>query len=623
VKRSTVYLRVDLPNGGVSQGTGFFALDPGIVMTNAHVIGMLGGASQPPRSVTVVANSGEPDEFSMPGSVIGVDRNNDLAVVRVQPNPRMPPPLPVDSANKLIETQKVYVFGFPLGVQLGKNITVTDTTITSLRREGGRLTKIQVNGGMHPGNSGGPVTDSRGVVVGVSVAIIKDTTISFAIPGDFVRQILDGRVNRSELGTPYLNGGETRLPVRLTALDPLSRLRDVKVEVWTGNPGNERPPATEVPPTQIGDGSSRAHSAARRDNNAYTADVPLPSLEPGKVYWVRPTFVNGHGELQWGPAMPVPFEAQAVVDRKPALLQFKAPSSPIERTLKMNYNQTVTLHGSLGKPGEFKTKMESNLLESLSRDPRGIGTFVRLTQGKTEFVRQTPDDQIGTPPPQAIDWLSKYSATFMVNDNHMCRERGKRTFNGLPASVRQTVESLFETVCNTFEATTLPLPNKMLEPMQTWEARLPTFVLIQNRRQQQNLHLTCTYEGLRSANGRQEAFINLSGVVRGTRTKAKEVLGKVKGHAAFDVEGGYLTLVKVTVENEVELETPDASLRVLVSEESILTRIEGNHLGITAATSNQPGPSNIIPRGPQTGPKGPINPKMPTRPTRPIRPKRP
>src|SRR5262249_24009624 len=70
-------------------------------------------------------------------------------------------------------------------------ITVTTSSVSSLRREGGILKQVQVNGGMQPGNSGGPVTDTRGKVVGVSVAGITGTTINFAIPSDFNSTVVD------------------------------------------------------------------------------------------------------------------------------------------------------------------------------------------------------------------------------------------------------------------------------------------------------------------------------------------------------------------------------------------------------------------------------------------------
>jgi S1-C subfamily serine protease len=190
VKQSTAYLRVRSARGE-GEGSGFFALERGIVITNAHVVGMKRGGN-PPLSVEVVIHSGEADEARLAGTVLGVDTENDLAVLRVEgDSSRLPPPLPVSSAAGLMETQTVYIFGFPFGAQLGKNITVSKSAISALRRSGDVLKQVQVNGGMHPGNSGGPVADTRGVVVGVSVAGIEGTQINFAVPGDFIRPLVE------------------------------------------------------------------------------------------------------------------------------------------------------------------------------------------------------------------------------------------------------------------------------------------------------------------------------------------------------------------------------------------------------------------------------------------------
>jgi S1-C subfamily serine protease len=196
VKQSTAYLRVTMPGGEVAQGSGFFAIDRDLVITNAHVVGML-KSGRPPSRVEVVIHSGEEGEAKLPGMLLGVDRQNDLAVLRVQADlSRLPPPLPVASATELVETQKVYIFGFPFGAQLGKNITVSESSISSLRRgDNGVLKEVQVNGGMNPGNSGGPVTDARGAVIGVSVAGIRGTQINFAIPADYIRPFVERSKN--------------------------------------------------------------------------------------------------------------------------------------------------------------------------------------------------------------------------------------------------------------------------------------------------------------------------------------------------------------------------------------------------------------------------------------------
>src|SRR5258707_878005 len=102
---------------------------------------------------------------------------------------------PLSSFRKLETEDVLTVISFPFGSNIGKEITVSTSSVSSLRKEeSGALTKVQVNGGMHPGNSGGPVVDSFGNVVGVAVSILRGTQINFAVPGDYVRSIFHGRI---------------------------------------------------------------------------------------------------------------------------------------------------------------------------------------------------------------------------------------------------------------------------------------------------------------------------------------------------------------------------------------------------------------------------------------------
>ena len=97
VKDSTVYLQVTLPDGSVVQGTGFVIGSP-LILTNAHVLGMLDADSRPPQKISVVFRSGESDSRTVPGIVRGVDRESDLGVVRVDPKD-LPPALQLGPTN--------------------------------------------------------------------------------------------------------------------------------------------------------------------------------------------------------------------------------------------------------------------------------------------------------------------------------------------------------------------------------------------------------------------------------------------------------------------------------------------------------------------------------------------
>ena len=201
VKRATIRVLVQFggKKGGGS-GSGFVEKDTRMVLTNAHVVGMK-KMSDPQPLINLVVNSGEGDkEYRLDGEVVALDAENDLAVIRptlLEVGKRTPVPdgLVVPKNPTVAELQKLFVFGFPLGTALGAEISIRPTQVTSLRHEGGKLKKIQVEGGMTFGNSGGPVVDVKGNVVGVAVSGIKDANINFCVPGEMVHQLLADRKN--------------------------------------------------------------------------------------------------------------------------------------------------------------------------------------------------------------------------------------------------------------------------------------------------------------------------------------------------------------------------------------------------------------------------------------------
>jgi S1-C subfamily serine protease len=191
VKGSTVYIRTILDQKRLGTGTGFFTAAPGYVITNAHVIGQTMEKVEKYKEIQVVIDSGLPNQRRLPATLLKADRELDLALLKVDVPAPVPPLLEVIDAYKLKETQEVYIFGFPGGESLGTNISVNISTISSVRRDGERIPWVQVAGGMHPGNSGGPVTDAAGRVIGVSRAIIVGSPINMAIPGDIVHSFLN------------------------------------------------------------------------------------------------------------------------------------------------------------------------------------------------------------------------------------------------------------------------------------------------------------------------------------------------------------------------------------------------------------------------------------------------
>jgi predicted Zn finger-like uncharacterized protein len=587
VKASTVYLRVTMPSGGVAEGSGFFAIEPGIVITNAHVVGMMRADSKLPANVDVVINSGEPNEVTLRGNVLGVDRFTDLAVVRV--NGPAPSPLTINSASSLTDLQKVYYFGFPFGRKLGTNVTSSEAAVSSLRKDpSGAIAQVQLTGNMQPGNSGGPVVDAAGRVVGVARAIISGTGINFAIPADAIKEILDGRFADTTYGDPYLHNSETRLPITLKAIDPLARVKSMRVDIWVGNAGPTRPASYFTPPPRPGDGEKESITV-QYQNGVATAEVSLPKLPPGQVYWVQPVLVNGAGMTEYHTASALP--AAAPLQRVAAELQMKM-SKAGERTVKLK--DTIKMTVIEGKHVYTDGLVyEASVLEVLT--PNDKGTAVRLTIGPNMFAEETDGKLV----PLKAEYLKRVrdlSPNFLADATGKLRQRSDppKLNEKLSQVDRDTLEMMFGRVCNGYEGSCLFMPNRVVNAMESWAAKVPTMIGKGAKKKVYDIDLTCSYQGKRITEGRTEAVIALAGALRSREKADKGPLGTATGRAVFDVDGGYVSQLTLKISSEPDF---GGGMQMVLSEAIELTRTPGNPLAIVPFVPKKVGTPPVVAKG--------------------------
>jgi S1-C subfamily serine protease len=187
-----VYLKLyptnssSITKGSISSGTGFALTSNGLIVTNHHVI-------EGANSITVKGINGN-FSASLKAKVVVDDKNNDLAIIQIEDNN-------FNSIGKIPYTIKpttsdvgenVFVLGYPLRATMGEEIKLTNGIISSKTGFQGDITSYQVSAPIQPGNSGGPLFDKDGNLIGVINAKLRGgENVSYAIKVSYLKNLID------------------------------------------------------------------------------------------------------------------------------------------------------------------------------------------------------------------------------------------------------------------------------------------------------------------------------------------------------------------------------------------------------------------------------------------------
>jgi serine protease Do len=194
-----------------NSGSGVIVDPAGYVITNAHVIGaarrvevVVPQTQAPPRAGG--GGSLRPPGRTMPAEIVGMDREADLAVLKIALDNA--PHLEFADSDVLRQGQVVLAFGSPFGLTNSVSMGVVSSVAREVRSDD-PMVYIQTDASINPGNSGGPLVNAAGRIVGINTFVLSGGTstdgIGFAIPSNTVRNVYDqirkqGFVRRGQIG---------------------------------------------------------------------------------------------------------------------------------------------------------------------------------------------------------------------------------------------------------------------------------------------------------------------------------------------------------------------------------------------------------------------------------------
>ena len=229
LKDSVVLIQTDL-----GLGSGFMYDSKGHIVTNHHVI-------QGANTIQVTFLDGNITSATL----VGMDIYSDLAVIKVDPDITTLHPVVLGSSSDLIVGEPVAAMGNPYGLSDTLTVGIISSLERTLEASGGYviIDVIQIDAAVNPGNSGGPLVNVKGQVVGVNTAIQSATGaftgIGFAVPSDTVKREINDLIETSDYKHPWLGIAAREVNIAIADAVGLEKPQGILViEVTSGSPAD-------------------------------------------------------------------------------------------------------------------------------------------------------------------------------------------------------------------------------------------------------------------------------------------------------------------------------------------------------------------------------------------------
>ena len=279
---STDALGGTIPQTGV--GSGVIYDTNGWILTNRHVV--TNSSGQVVTKLTVELKDGR--QFD--GSVYGVDTLTDLAIVKIEATDV--PTAPIGDSGELKVGQLTVAIGSPLGTYSN---SVTSGIVSAKGRtitveNGQQLSNlIQTDAAINEGNSGGPLLDAVGNVIGINTAIARDSNgIGFAIPINIARPIMQQALAGQKLARPYIGIRYEAIDVQLATADKLPVDKGAIVRRGPGANGSTDAVVPNSPAAKAGirEGDIIVSVEGQAIDSEHPLDAVLSQFAPGQTVGV-------------------------------------------------------------------------------------------------------------------------------------------------------------------------------------------------------------------------------------------------------------------------------------------------------------------------------------------------